>query len=360
MTQRPDDDEVELISDGQSEASSAEESEDDAARTEEISFRVRRKLPGRRLDKYIHTRYSNFSRTKIQQLIKEGAIRVNGRKTKASYEMNGGDLVEMTVPAPEPSELVAEDIPLEIIYEDDHLLAINKDAGIICHPARQYQSGTIANAVMFHSQQLSSGTDPWRPGIVHRLDKNTTGVMLIAKHDEAHWRLSLQFEKRTVQKTYLAVVHGNIRLDSDVVDAPIGVHHVVREKFAVMVKENKIDLGKSAVTRYQVAERYGDFTLVQMFPKTGRTHQLRVHMSHLGYPIVGDDMYGGRKISEADITGSGDTDPIFEYQALHAWRISFKHPILETPLQIEAPFHDRFKRLVTLLRNRAGLRQSSD
>lgn len=315
-----------------------------------VRLRIRRKLPGRRLDKYLHSRYPRLSRTAIQRLIKQGAILVNGQSTKSSYEINGGDLIDLWIPDPEPPEVIPEDIPIEVLYEDEHIIAINKKAGIICHPAHATQRGTLVNALAFYAAKLSHGTDPFRPGIVHRLDKNTTGVMLVAKTDEAHWRLALQFERRTVQKTYLAVVSGEMELDSDTVDAPIGVHPVVREKFAVMVKENRINLAKNAITYYEVAERFRRFTLVKLMPKTGRTHQLRVHMSWIGHPIVGDQMYGGPPASMFTITGEGSETPFMPYQALHAWRIEFKHPIREEPLAIEAPFRARFKKLVHLLR----------
>ncbi len=323
--------------------------DDDQA--ERVRLHIRRKLPGRRLDKYLHGRFPRLSRTAIQRLIKQGAITVNGEGTKASYEMSGGDVVELVIPPPEPREVVPEEIPLDIVYEDDHLLALNKPAGIICHPARGDQTGTLANGLVFYANQLSHGEDPFRPGIVHRLDKNTTGIMLVAKSDEAHWRLALQFERRTVQKTYLALVHGNPQLDGDTIDAPIGVHPVVREKFAVMVRENKIDLAKSAVTHYEVAERYKGYALVKLFPKTGRTHQLRVHMSYIGHPVAGDTMYGGRVISEFDLTGSGSVEPIFAHQALHAWKIQFRHPILEQPVELEAPFPPPFRKVVSILRS---------
>lgn len=326
----------------------------DEDQAERVRLRIRRKLPGRRLDKYLQGRFPRLSRTTIQRLIKQGAITVNGQPTKSSYEMCGGDLVELVIPPPEPTEVVPENIPIDIVYEDEDLIAINKRAGIICHPARGDQTGTIANALMYYSTQLSHGSDPFRPGIVHRLDKNTTGIMLVAKTDEAHWRLSLQFERRTVQKVYLAAAHGELALDADTIDAPIGVHPVVREKFAVFIIRNKIDVAKEAVTRYEVAERYRGFTLVKLYPRTGRTHQLRVHLSHIGHPIVGDAMYGGRLVSEFDLTGGGSKEPLLPYQALHAWRISFQHPIRETPMELEAPFHEPFKRLVTLLREHRG------
>lgn len=317
---------------------------------ERLRIRVRRKLPGRRLDKYLSGRLPHLSRTTIQRLIREGAIRINDKPTKASYEVCGGDIVDLLVPAPEKLEIIPEDIPLEILYEDDAMIAINKPAGIICHPARAEQRGTVVNALAYYAATLSRGSDPFRPGVVHRLDKNTTGVMLVAKADEAHWRLGLQFERRTVQKTYLAVVEGTIHLDGDMVDAPIGVHPVVREKFSVFLGENSIDLAKQAVTYYEVAERFRGYTLVKLFPKTGRTHQLRVHMSWIRHPIVGDTMYGGKLVSEKTLTGAGDETPIFQHQALHAWKINFRHPITEKRMEIEAPLPEPLRRLITLLR----------
>lgn len=339
-------------------APATDEAPADDERLMHSRLRIRRRLPGRRLDKYLHGRFPHLSRAAIQRLIKDEAITINGRPTKASYEMAAGDLVELVMPAPRPLEIVPQDIPLEIIYEDDHLIAINKSAGIVCHPARSEQTGTIVNALAFHADRLSHGGDPFRPGIVHRLDKNTTGVMLVAKSDEAHWRLGLQFERRTVQKTYVAVVEGELHLDADMIDAPIGVHPTVREKFAVMIRENKIDIGKSAVTYYEAAERFAGYTLVKLFPKTGRTHQLRVHMSHIRHPIIGDRMYGGRIVSEQLLLGRGSNEPLFEHQALHAWQIEFRHPISEQRMRIEAPFPERLRRLIELLRERGSTSQS--
>ncbi len=327
--------------------------DDDEA--QRVRLRIRRKLPGRRLDKYLHGRFPHLSRTTIQRLIKQGAVTVNNQPTKPSYEMAGGDIVELVIPPPEPREVVPENIPLDVVYEDDFILALNKPAGIICHPARGDQTGTIANALVYYANELSHGADPFRPGIVHRLDKNTTGIMLTAKTDEAHWRLSLQFERRTIQKTYLAVAHGEFDLDGDTINAPIGVHPVVREKFAVFVIQNKIDIAKDAVTHYEVAERYRGYTLVKLQPKTGRTHQLRVHLSHIGHPIVGDTMYGGKAVSEMDLTGAGSTEPMITHQALHAWKIAFRHPITEKIVELEAPFHGPFKQLVQTLRSSRSL-----
>lgn len=320
-----------------------------------VRLRIRRKLPGRRLDSYLRGRFPHLSRTTLQRLIRQGAITVNGKPTKSSYEMCGGDIIDLKIPTPEPLETVPEDIPVEIVHEDDYLIAINKQAGIICHPAHSTQTGTLVNALAYYANQLSHGSAPFRPGIVHRLDKNTTGIMLIAKTDEAHWRLALQFERRTIQKTYIAVVEGEPQLDGDTINAPIGVHPVVREKFAVMIRENRIDPGKPAVTNWEVVERFRGYTLVQLQPKTGRTHQLRVHMSHMGHPIVGDTMYHGKPVSEFDLTGAGARESLIPYQALHAWKIEFRHPISEKTMKLEAPFHGPFKTLVQLLRKGRAL-----
>ena len=312
-------------------------------------IRIRRRKPGNRLDKYLRGRFPRMSRTVLQRLIKEGGVTVNGLPTKASYEPGKGDLVEVHIPPPEPTDIVPEDIPLDVIYEDDYLLAINKRTGIICHPARPTQTGTIVNGLVYYANSLSH-VDPFRPGIVHRLDKNTTGVMLVAKTDEVHWRLSLQFERRTIQKTYLAPVEGELKLDGDIIDQPLMEHPLIKDRFVPAQRPANHMIAKKAVTRYEVQERFAGFTLVKLYPKTGRTHQLRVHMSNLGHPIFGDTHYGGHLISERDIAGSGPTDPLFQHQCLHAWRIEFMHPIRETTLMIEAPIPGAMQRVIDLLR----------
>ncbi|MCP4245642.1 MAG: RluA family pseudouridine synthase [bacterium] len=315
-------------------------------------IKVRRRLPGRRLDKYVHSRFPRMSRTLIQRLIKQGAVTVNGHPSKASYEPTANDVIELLVPPPEPVDIVPEDIPLDILYEDEHLLAINKHTGIICHPARYGQTGTIANAVAFYAGQLSRGESPFRPGIVHRLDKNTTGVMLVAKTDEAHWRIALQFERRTLDKTYFGIVEGEPRLDGDLIDMPIGAHPTVKARYVVPGMPVRPMLFKNAVTRYEVAERFKGFAVMHLHPKTGRTHQLRVHMSHIGHPMLGDTFYGGHLFSPRDITGdpAGSDEPLIAYQSLHAYRISFVHPIEEKPLTIEAPLPTQLAEIVDMLR----------
>ena len=312
--------------------------------------RVRRRVSGRRLDKYLHGRFPRISRTTIQRFIKQGLVTVNGMPTKASYEPASGDLVEVSMPPPPPSGIVPEDIPLDIIYEDEWLLAINKQAGIICHPARSTQSGTIANAVAFHAKSLSHGDDPFRPGIMHRLDKNTTGVMLIAKTDEAHWRVALQFERRTMKKQYFAVCEGRISLDGDIINKPLAPHPETTQRMVLpSANPPRQAMFKEAITEYRVNTRYKGYTTVDLFPKTGRTHQLRVHMASIGHPLVGDTLYGGKPASEFDLTGKGDTEPLILHQALHARRLQLVHPIREKPLVVEAPLPANILQILDLL-----------
>ncbi len=311
---------------------------------------VRKRLAGRRLDKYLHTKYPRISRTVLQRYIKQGLVTVNGAPTKASYEPADGDVIQIILPPPPPSEVVPQDIPLDIIHEDDWLLAINKQAGIVCHPAHAYQSGTVANAVAHHAKNLSRGDDPFRPGIVHRLDKNTTGVMLIAKCDEAHWRVALQFERRTVRKEYFAVCEGTIALDGDIINKPLAPHPATTQRMILPgASPPRQAMFKEAITEYRVRKRFRGYSTVDLFPRTGRTHQLRVHLSSIGHPMVGDTLYGGRPVSEHDLTGEGSTEPLIEHQALHARRLRLTHPILEKPLLLEAPLPANIQLIVELL-----------
>ncbi len=323
----------------------------------EVVLRIRRRLPGRRLDKYLHGRFPRLSRTMIQRLIKQGEITVNGKPTKASYEPDSGDRVRLVVPAPEPYDLVPEEIPLDIVYEDDVMLALNKQKGIIVHPSRANQTGTLANGLAHYANALSHGDDPFRPGIVHRLDRNTTGIMLVAKTDEAHWRISLQFERREIRKTYLGVVEGSPRLDSDVIDAPLCAHATIKDRYIVPGAHHRVisKLKKEAITEYEVAERYRGYALVHLHPKTGRTHQLRVHMSYIGHPMAGDNFYGGHHVSERVIAGEGSDEALTSQQALHAYRIRFRHPISEAMVELEAPPPEELARFITLLRRHRSL-----
>ena len=318
--------------------------------------RVNRRVRGRRLDKYLHGRYARISRTTIQRYIKEGLVTINGQPTKASYEPAGGDLVEIILPPPPPSEVIPEDLPLDIVYEDEWLLAINKPTGMICHPARATQTGTVANAVAFHAASLSHGDDPFRPGIVHRLDKNTTGIMLIAKCDEAHWRVALQFERRTIRKEYFAICEGEIALDGDIIHKPLAPHPETTQRMILpSASPPRQAMFKEAITEYRVNTRYRGYTSVDLSPKTGRTHQLRVHMSSIGHPIMGDLLYGGKPVSEHDLTGQGEIEPFLTHQALHARWLRLKHPIHEHPLVLEDPLPPLMQRILAVLETHRGL-----
>jgi 23S rRNA pseudouridine1911/1915/1917 synthase len=344
----PDDDVIEVVGEAPAPEVLAEEGEAEF-NLERIS--VRRRIVGRRLDKYLHGRLPRLSRTLIQKLIKQGDVTVNGRTVKCSYEPATGDAIELRVPPPLPLDVIPEEHPLNIIYEDEHMIALNKQIGIICHPSHPSQTGTIANALAFYAgRNLSQGTDAFRPGIIHRLDKNTTGVMLVAKTDEAHWRVGLQFERRTIQKTYFGICEGELSLDGDIIDQPLAAHPAIQDRYLIPGFPAREMLFKDAVTQYRVVERFKGFTIVHMFPKTGRTHQLRVHMSAIGHPLLGDTFYGGHHISERDITGDGSTEPVLEFQALHAFRIEFQHPITEKPMKIEAPLPESLLRIVDMLR----------
>jgi 23S rRNA pseudouridine1911/1915/1917 synthase len=298
----------------------------------------------------------------VQRVIADGLVKVNGKTTKSSYHPRDGDEIEMVAPPKPVSELIPEPIPLEILYEDDHFLALNKQADLMVHPARGKWTGTLVNGLVNYGKKWSQSGGNWRPGILHRLDRNTTGVMLVAKSEEAHWRLARQFENRTIQKTYMAVCHGVPELLADVIDRPIGQDRYVREKQAVRKVENG---GKPAVTKYEVTETFATpagiklidsehpsdrklprppekFCLMKLSPKTGRTHQLRVHMASLGHPIVGDTMYGGRVFEHAGFT--------LARQALHAAEITFVHPVTLQNMTISAPLPSDFQRLLAILR----------
>jgi 23S rRNA pseudouridine1911/1915/1917 synthase len=306
-------------------------------------------LVGRRLDKYLQGRHPRVSRTVIQRFIKQGQVTVNGLPSKASYEPDAGDVIEISLPPPPPNHIVPEDIPLDVLYEDEWMMVINKAAGIVCHPARATQSGTVANAAAFHAT-LSSGSDPFRPGIVHRLDKNTTGVMLIAKCDEAHWRISLQFERRTVRKQYFAICEGNIRLDGDLINQPLAPHPETTQRMILpSAAPPRQAMFKEAITEYRVDRRFRGYTTVNLFPKTGRTHQLRVHMASIGHPIVGDTLYGGHWVCEKDLAGEGEVRGLIPHQALHARSIKIVHPIREKPMEFEAPLPENMRRILDLL-----------
>ncbi|MBN8599259.1 MAG: RluA family pseudouridine synthase [Planctomycetes bacterium] len=374
---------------------SSEEGEDDAeVRT--VRFKLLRDLD-KRLDKYLCDRITFMSRTQLQKLIDDGGVKVNGRAPKASTKLNSGDVVEVVVPSPPPTEIQPEDIPLEVMYEDQHILVINKAPDILVHPARSHNHGTMVNALAFYLREKSKlggalsgvGKELARPGVVHRLDRHTSGVIVFAKTEEAHWKLGHSFEHRKVDKRYIAFVHGLVEPDIDVIDLPLGPHPSrekgYREKYVVRHDE----LGKPSVTVCRVRERYGKggrvaeqqsgrgggpavsegwktsgisavrasnadraneggFSLVELELRTGRTHQIRVHLSHLGWPIVGDDMYGGRAYSDA----AGNV--LISRQALHACVLGFPHPITNERMQFTAPLRGDMRALLKDLRTTSG------
>ncbi|MEQ9616515.1 MAG: RluA family pseudouridine synthase [Phycisphaerales bacterium] len=327
-----------------------------------VSFTLSRDL-NKRLDKYLTDRIPFLSRTALQRVISEEGVTVNGRMPKASTRLRLGDVVEVLIPPPPSKEIVGEDIPIEVLYEDERILVLNKQPDIIVHPARSHNKGTLLNALVWYFEHSSTmggslsnvGKDFARPGVVHRLDRHTTGVMVIAKDEEAHWRLGRQFERRTVNKRYLAVVHGEVDRDADVIDFPIGPSPSkakgMREKMVIRHDE----LGKNAVTICRVRERYEGYTLVELELKTGRTHQIRVHMSHLGFPIVGDDMYGGRIVKASHLDpGGSDDDTVIGRQALHACVLGFRDPVSHEPLEFTAPVAMDMLRLIRTLRAHKG------
>ena len=330
-----------------------------------ISVRIKptRKNLDKRLDRYLVDRIPFLSRTSLQRLIKEQAVTVNGRPGKPATRLRAGDEIEAILPPPPSSEIPAEAIPLDVLYEDDDLVVINKPDDIIVHPARGNKSGTIINGLAWHFQNRSGGElstvgeEFARPGVVHRLDRHTTGALVFAKTDVAHWRLARQFEKRTVDKRYLAVVHGRMETLADVIDVPLGRHPTVKGKYAVRWD----DTGKPSVTIYRVRELYDEFTLVELELKTGRTHQIRVHLSSLGYPIAGDDMYGGRHVTAGDVAGPAGTEdrsprePLLARQALHAAVLGFTHPITKKPVTIQVPLPQDMRRLIAGLRARQSV-----
>ena len=307
-----------------------------------------------RLDRFLAHRVPFLSRTQLQRLIEESAVTVNGRVPKASTRLRRGDRIEATLPPPPSNAIAAERIPIEVLFEDEHLIVVNKQPDLIVHPARSHTSGTLINALAWHFLHNTGGTlstvgeDIARPGVVHRLDKHTSGVMVCAKSDVAHWRIARQFEVRRTEKRYLCLVHGEVEPEADVIDLPLGKHPTVKEKYAVRHDE----LGKPSQTVYRVREVYDGHSLVEVELRTGRTHQIRVHMSHIGYPLVGDDLYAGRHVTVGDFDPSQPdaSEPLLTRQALHAARLGFEHPVSGQRVAFEAPMWPDLRRAVELLR----------
>ncbi len=265
-------------------------------------------MTGKRIDAYLSSRYQDFSRSVIQKVIDAGAVLVNDQPVKASYRVREDDVIRVWLPELADEAITPEDIPLRIVYEDEDLVVVDKQPGMVVHPAKGNWGGTLVNALQFHFDRLSQVGGQERPGIVHRLDRDTSGLILVAKDDLAHRKLAQQFEERTIQKEYVALVYGVPNRDSDYIERPIGPHPTNRERMAIRLPE---DGGKPATTFYEVQERFDGYALLRCKPETGRTHQIRVHLTHIGHPIVADKLYSGReRLTRADILGAGDSRPL--------------------------------------------------
>jgi len=327
--------------------SQSELSQGSGTENEPLTIHVGNAIKERRVDKYLHGRFSNLSRRFIQDAIKAGSVKVNGKITKPSFKLSPGDKIDLALPEPPGKEILPEDIPLNIIYEDSCLIILNKQPGMLVHPARGNTHGTLVNALVFYSDKLSTGLGEFRPGIVHRLDKNTTGVMVVAKDDTTQWKIARQFERRQVKKNYLAIVHGTPELTADRIKVPLGIHPRVREKYAI-----RPEIGKEAITFYEVIESFRGFSLLKLAPKTGRTHQIRVHLTYIKHPIVADDMYGGSVVYPWQLADAEPAvqQPAISRVALHAHMLEFKHPETDEMVKFEAPLPEDMQNLLDMLR----------
>lgn len=288
---------------------------------------------GARLDKALAD-LTELSRSQANEEIKKGTVLVNGKAAKAKYAVKVGDVISYQVPEEEILDYKAEDIPLDIIYEDEDVAVVNKPQGMVVHPSAGHPSGTLVNALMYHVKDLSSINGVVRPGIVHRIDKDTSGLLMIAKNDTAHNALAAELKDKKSLRKYIAIVHGNLPNDRGMIEAPIGRSEKDRKKQAVTAK------GKEAVTRFQVLERFGDYTLVELTLETGRTHQIRVHMAYIGHPVAGDPAYGPRKT----LKGEG--------QFLHAQTLGFTHPSTDEEMAFTAPAPAIFQETLEKLRQK--------
>jgi 23S rRNA pseudouridine1911/1915/1917 synthase len=304
--------------------------------SEPIELLVGEEDAGTRLDVFLAAQFPRYSRVWLRKVINAVGVKVDGARTKAAFRLRAGQRVAITLPdlpveGPQP-----EDIPLDVLYEDEFLVAINKPPRMVVHPSKGHWSGTLAAALAFHFEQLSTAGGPTRPGIVHRLDRDTSGVIVVAKSDPVHVGLAKQFELRTVEKQYFAIVAGNPDRDADMIQQPIGAHPYQREKMAIRSGHRT---SREARTFYEVKQRFGRFAAVNVVPKTGRTHQIRVHLVHVGYPVLCDPLYGGRdRITRGELRGDHHDDTVLlDRTALHAQRLVFTHPVSDRRVAVEAP-----------------------
>ena len=328
---------------------------DDGANSDWRVLTVEASEKNERLDAFLVRHFSNFSRVKLQRAIASENVLLDGKKATSSTRLRLGQTVRFLPPQPEPEGSIPEDIPLDILFEDEHMVAINKPPAMVVHPAKGHWSGTLTAGLAFHFNQLSSVGGPTRPGIVHRLDRDTSGVILVAKTDQAHNALSSQFENRTVKKEYLAIVSPAPDRDRDVIDKPIGAHPYQREKKAIREGHST---SRAAYSQYEVMERFAGFATVLVKPKTGRTHQIRVHLAHIGCAVLCDRLYSGRaklglnelaRTKPNKANQAGDEELLLGRQALHARRISFAHPDTGESMVIEAPLADDIKNTIAAL-----------
>ncbi len=295
---------------------------------------------GERIDRYLAEELPDLSRSRIQQLIEQGEVQVNEKVcTSKKINVKTGDRISLNIPEAQPLELQAENIPLDILYEDDQLLILNKPAGLVVHPAPGHRNGTLVNALLAHCPNLPGIGGIQRPGIVHRLDKDTTGAIAIAKTDLAYQHLQAQLQAKTARREYLGVVYGATKTDSGTVDLPIGRHPQDRKKMAIIPVEQG---GRSAITHWEVQERLGNFTLIHFQLETGRTHQIRVHSAKIGHPIVGDPVYSSGHSVGVNLPG----------QALHAWRLKLQHPLSGNEIEVIATPPQTLTTLLQVLRRR--------
>ena len=297
-------------------------------------YTINKELAGNRIDKTLPNLDKNLTRVMAQKLIEQGNVKVNGKNVKTSYKLNENDKVEVEIPEVKEVSIEAQDIPVEVLYEDNDIIVVNKPKGLVVHPANGNPDGTLANALMKICKGTLSGIGgEIRPGIVHRLDKDTSGVLIVAKNDKAHLALCEQIKNREVKKTYLALTRGIIKENEATINMPIGRSTTDRKKMAV------VKTGKEAITHFRVLERFKENTLLEINLETGRTHQIRVHLSQIGYPIVGDMVYSNGK-NKFGVQG----------QMLHAWKIKFMHPITGKEMEIEAPLPPYFKDVLEKLK----------
>ncbi len=295
------------------------------------------KKKGERIDKFLGENLDDLSRSYIQKLLKDGLILVNGKKVKANYKLNEGDQIDVEVPDPEPLDIAAENIPLDILYEDEDILIVNKPKGMVVHPSPGHPDHTLVNAILYHcGEHLSGINGVIRPGIVHRIDMNTTGSLLICKNDHAHQILAEQLKEHSITRRYHAIVHGSLKADTGTVNASIGRHPTDRKKMSTKALN-----GRHAVTHYRVLERLGNYTYIECELETGRTHQIRVHMASIGHPILGDDVYGPAKCPFH-----------LEGQTLHAKILGITHPSTGEYMEFDAPLPEYFTKLLSTLRQK--------